>query len=202
VGTLNVGSTINSLDFTRDDQRIAVGGNIQTPNLQTKKTDYTGFVRLVDVAKKKVLRTYEGPSGSVKSVRISNDGRLLGAGGFDNVGRVFELETGRLLHEFKEPLKIEAVAFTGDSNFFVTGGHQHQITFYRLKDGKKVFEQPTPRTEYLDFSADGRLLLTAHEDSGLLSLYLMQSNLSHQPPGYYHELEKKYLNNRDLKANN
>lgn len=76
------------------------------------------------------------------------------------------------------------------------------ITFYRLSDGTKVFEQPTPRTEYLDFSADGRLLLTAHEDSGLLSLYLMQSNLNHQPPGFYHELEKKYLNNRDLKANN
>ena len=201
MGTLNVGSTINSLDFTSDDKRIVVGGNIQTPNPQTKKTDYFGFARLVDLSgpSPKVVRTYEGPKGSVKSIRISNDQKLVATGGFDSAARVFELETGKLVHEFAEPERIEAVAFTGDGNFLVTGGHQHVMTFYRLRDGQKVFEQPSPRTEYLDFSADGRLLLTAHEDSGLLSLYLMQSNMQHRQE-LYHQLEVKYLKNRDLKG--
>ncbi|AQG79096.1 WD40 repeat domain-containing protein [Spirosoma montaniterrae] len=198
MGKLNVGSTVNSLDFTRDDKRLAVAGNSQTPNPTTKKTDYFGFVRLIDVGRKQVIRSYDGPVGSIKSVRVSTDGRLVASGGFDNVARVHELETGKLLHSFAEPLKIEAVALTGDGNFLVTGGHQRKITFYRLRDGQKVLEQPSPRTEYLDFSADGRLLLTAHEDSGLLSLYLMQSNLQHQPD-LYHKLEVKYLRNRDLK---
>lgn len=200
-GRLNVGSTVNSLDFTQDDQRLAVAGNIQTPNPQTGKTAYGGFVRLVDVARKQVIRSYEGPVGSIKSVRISRDGKVLASGGFDSTARVHGLETGRLLHSFKEPMKIEAIALTADGNFLVTGGHQRKITFYRLRDGQKVLEQPSPRTEYLDFSADGRLLLTAHEDSGLLSLYLMQSNLQHQPD-LYHKLEVKYLRNRDLKPGN
>ena len=200
MGKLNVGSTINSLDFTKDDRRIVVGGNIQTPNPETKKTDYFGFARLVDLSGSvpKVIRTYEGPKGSVKSIRISNDQKLVATGGFDYGARVFELETGKMLYEFIEPQRIEAVEFTRDGNFLLTGGHQHVITFYRLRDGKKVLEQPSPRTEYLDFSADGRLLLTAHEDSGLISLYLMQSNLQHQQD-LYHKLEVKYLKNRDLK---
>jgi WD40 repeat protein len=200
IGQLNVGSTVNSLDFTRDDQRLAVAGNTQTPDPQTGKIKWGGFVRLIDVPKKTVIRSYEGPTESVKSVRVSTDGKLLVSGGFDNAARVHELETGKLLHTFPEPLRIEAVAFTSDGNFVVTGGHQRKITFYRLRDGQKVHEQPSPRTEYLDFTADGRLLLTAHEDSGLLSLYLMQSNLSHQPPGFYQQMEKKYLKNRDLKS--
>ncbi|RIV23515.1 hypothetical protein DYU11_11015 [Fibrisoma montanum] len=200
-GQINVGSTVNSLDFTRDDKRLAVAGNVQTPDPQTKKVQYGGFVRLIDVLKKQVIRSYEGATGSVKSVRVSADGKLIASGGFDNVARVHDLETGKLLHSFPEPLKLEAVALTSDGNFLVTGGHQRKFTFYRLRDGQKVFEQPSPRTEYLDFSADGRLLLTAHEDSGLLSLYLMQSNLNHQPPGFYQQLEKKYLRNKDLKAN-
>ncbi|WP_373512540.1 WD40 repeat domain-containing protein [Persicitalea sp.] len=201
MGTLNVGSTINSLDFTSDDNRIVVGGNIQTPNPQTKKTDYFGFARLIDLSgtSPKVIRTYEGPKGSVKSIRISNDQKFVATGGFDNGARVFELETGKMVYEFIEPERIEAVAFTGDGNFLVTGGHQHVMTFYRLRDGKKVLEQPSPRTEYLDFSADGRLLLSAHEDSGLISLYLMQSNMQHRQE-LYHQLEVKYLRNRDLKA--
>lgn len=201
-GRVNVGSTVNSLDFTRDDRRLAAAGNTQTPDPQTGKINWGGFVRLLDVSTRRVIRSYEGATESVKSVRISNDGTKIASGSFDNTARVYDLETGRLLHSFKEPLKIEAIAFTGDSNFLVTGGHQRKFTFYRLRDGQKVLEQPSPRTEYLDFSADGRLLLTAHEDSGLLSLYLMQSNLGHQPPGFYQQLEKKYLKNRDLKPGN
>lgn len=200
MGKLNVGSTVNSLDFSRDDRRLAVAGNTQTPDPQSGKIKWGGFVRLLDVTRRQVIRSYEGATESQKSVRISADGRLLASAGFDNVARVYDLETGKLLHSFPEPLKLEAIALTTDGNFLVTGGHQRKITFYRLRDGQKVLEQPSPRTEYLDFSADGRLLLTAHEDSGLLSLYLMQSNISHQPPGFYQEMEKKYLKNRDLKT--
>jgi WD40 repeat protein len=199
-GRVNVGSTVNSLDFTQDDRRIVVGGNTQTPDAKTGQIRWGGFVRLVDVTRKQVLRSYEGATESVKSVRISTDQRLVASGGFDDTARVHELESGRLVHTFREPKRIEAVAFTPDGSFLVTGGHQRKMTFYRLRDGQKVLEQPSPRIEHLDFSADGRLLLTAHEDSGLISLYLMQSSLAHQPPGFYQQMERKYLRNKDLAA--
>lgn len=93
---------------------------------------------------------------------------------------------------------MEAVAFTPDNQFLLSGGHQRKISFYRLSNMELAYELPTPRTEYLDFSQDGRLLLTAHEDSGLLSLYMMISDV-HRVPGLYRKLENQVLDNRDLK---
>ncbi|MFN4145425.1 MAG: WD40 repeat domain-containing protein [Runella sp.] len=195
---LNVGSTINSLHFTKDDTRIVVGGNIQTPDSRTKQTIYTGFVRLVDVAKRQVIRSYGQHAASVKSVRLSHSEKLIASGCFDNSASVFDLATGQLIHRFEEPKKIEAVAFAPGDHFLLTGGHQRYITFYRLRDFEKVYELPTARTEYIAFSTDGRLMLTAHEDSGLVSLYLFLSDMQDKGT-LYHQLEEKLLNNKDLK---
>lgn len=197
-GRIHVGSTINSLDFSKDDTRLVVGGNIQTPDPKTKRTHYGGFVKLIDLSKQAVSRSYEGPKGSVKSVRFSPDEKFIASGGFDSTARLFETQTGRLVKTFEERLKIEAVAFTPDGQYVLTGGHPRKISFYRLSDMTLAYQLPTPRTEYLDFSADGRLLLTAHEDSGLLSLYMMLSN-THNTPGLYQKIEDQLLDNRDLK---
>ncbi len=143
-GKINVGSTVNSLDFSKDDAALVVGGNIQTPDPQTKQTRYDGFVKLIDIPKKQVIREYKGPTGSVKSVRLSSDGKWIASGGFDNTARVFETATGKLIKAFEEPLKIEAVAFTADGQYLLVGGHQRKISFYRLKDKQLAYELPTP----------------------------------------------------------
>lgn len=197
-GKINVGSTVNSLDFNKDDTRLVVGGNIQTPDPQTGQKRYDGFVKLIDITRKQVIRDYKGPKGSVKSVRLSKDGKWIASGGFDNTAYLFETETGKLVKAFEEPLKIEAVAFTADGQYLLSGGHQRKISFYRLKDMQLAYQLPTPRTEYMDFTADGRLLLTAHEDSGLISLYMMISS-THNTPGLYQKIESQVLDNRDLK---
>jgi len=201
-GKVNVGSTINSLQFTADDKQLMVGGNIQTPDPVSGKTIYTGFAKRIDMEKMEVVQEYgQGVhEASVKSTRISPDERLVATGSFDQVARIFDLSTGELLHEFKEPLRIEAVAFTPDGQYLVTGGHQKKISFYRLSDNKLVYELPCPRTEYLHFSADGRLMLTGHEDSGLLSLYMFLSDTQHRQ-GVYQRISNQQLNNRDLKDN-
>ena len=197
LGKINTGSTINSLHFTKSDSLLLVGGNIQTPDPKTGKTIYTGFAKLINVAEQKVIRNYGDHAASVKSVRISPDESLIATGSFDSTARVFNFETAELQHAFKEPLRVEAVAFTGDGQYLATGGHQLKISFYRLRDGELAYELPAPRTEYLDFSTDGRLLLTSHEDSGLLSLYMMLSNT--QQRGNYQKVANQQLNNRDLK---
>ncbi len=202
VGKIKVGSTINSLEFTSDDEQLIVGGNIQTPDPETGRTVYTGFAKRIDVESMLVVMEYGAGvhDASVKSVRMTPDERLIASGSFDQTARIFDFQSGELLHEFKEPLRIEAVAFTPDGQYLVTGGHQKRISFYRLSDNKLVYELPSPRTEYLHFSDDGRLLLTGHEDSGLLSLYLFLSDTQHRP-GVYHRISNQQLNNRDLKDN-
>jgi len=196
-GFVNLGSTVNSLQFTKDDTKLVAAGNIQTPNPKTGKTDYKGFVTIIRTFNMLVLQNYQGHLASVKSVRISPDEKWIATASFDSTACIFNLKTGELIHQFKEPLRIEAVAFTADGQYLITGGHQLFISFYRLKNFKLVYQLPTPRTEYLDLSQDGRLLLTSHEDSGLLSLYMLLSNT--QQRSNYQQIADKQLNNKDLK---
>lgn len=107
------------------------------------------------------------------------------------------MKSGELVKEHQGDLKIEAVSFTPDGHFLVSGGHQKSISFYSIKNFDLVHQLSSARTEYIDFSNDGRLMLTAHEDSGLLSLYLFLSDYqNHQD---YHKVADEQLNNRDLK---
>lgn len=199
IGKIKTGSAINSLQFTKDDSFLVVGGNIQTQDPKTRNTIYSGFALLIDVKKKEVVRNFEGLAGSVKSVRISPDEKFIATGGFDNTARIFKFDTGEMVKTFERPLKVEAIAFTPDQQYLAIGGHELQITFVRLKDVKEVGHIVCPRTEYIDFSADGRLMLTAHEDSGLLSLYMLLSDT--QQKGNYQKIADEQLNNRDLKSN-
>lgn len=198
LGKVKVGSTINSLDFTKDDTKLVVAGNIQTPDPATGETHYGGFASLIDVASQKIIQSYAGHTASIKSVRISPDEQYIATGSFDSTARVYNLQSGELLKTLKEPLRIEAVAFSPDGNYLLTGGHQLLVTFYRTSDFEVAFKLPTPRTEYLDFSSDGRLLLTAHEDSGLISLFLLLSDTQGKQ-GFYQRVADEQLNNRDLK---
>jgi WD40 repeat protein len=199
IGKIKTGSTINSLRFSKDDAYLAVGGNNQYPDPETEKTIYDGFASLIDVKAQKVIREYKGMEGSVKSVRISPDEKYLATGGFDSTARIFDFKTGELLRTFERPLRVEAVDFTPDGQFLAIGGHELQVTFIRISDFEEAGQVDTPRTEYIHFSADGRLMLTAHEDSGLLSLYLLLSDT--QQRGNYQKIADKQLNNRDLKGN-
>ena len=196
-----VGSTINSVQFTPDDEKILVGGNMQRKDENGRNVTYDGFAKLLDASTLETLTEYDGPEGSVKSVRMSNNEKYVATGDFDRKARLFDLETGELLHTFYEPEKIEAVAFTPDNAYLLTGGHDNQINFYRMSDFQKAYSLETVRTEYIDFSQDGRLLLTGHEDSGLLSLYLMVSN-TNRIPGLYDRMSRQILNNRDMQKEN
>ncbi len=196
IGELKVGSTVNSLQFTPDDAQLLVGGNIQTKDPQTGNTNYTGFGKLLDTRQLKVRVDYPGHLASVKSIRMSMDLKYVATGAFDNKLRVFDMKSGELVKEHQSDFKIEAVSFTPDGQFLVSGGHQKSISFYSIKDFELVYQLPTARTEYIDFSHDGRLMLTAHEDSGLLSLYLFVSDYQNHPN--YHKVANEQLNNRDL----
>ena len=195
--TVSTGSTINSVRYTADSSRILVGGNVQTRNAATGRTQYGGFATLLDAATLEPTVRYEPLAGSVKSVRISPDESLVATGGFGKAARLFELESGRPVHTISPGDRVEAVEFTRDGRFLVVGGHMNAVQFYRVTDAAFVHEVPCVRVEYIDFTGDGRLMLTSHEDSGLLSLRLLASDLQ-AGQGVYHRMAAEQLENRDL----
>lgn len=78
--------------------------------------------------------------------------------------------------KLEHPVVQEAVEFTPDGDYVLTGGHDNFIRLFRTSDFSLAHSEPSVRVEYFHFSSDGRLLVTAHEDSGLVRLWLMISD--------------------------
>jgi len=93
-------------------------------------------------------------------------------------------------------MRIRIVEFTPDGSCLVTGGHNKTLNFYRLNDLKLALEVSCLRIKYIDFISDGRLMLTAPEDSGLISVYIVLSNTQHKHD-LYQKISNEQLNNRN-----
>lgn len=192
----NCGSTINSIDFSSNDSHVIVCGNIQTA-LPDGTTHYSGFASSFSFPDLNPYQKYKGHKASVKSVRISANDSLIATASFDTTACLWNFHTGELIQVFRETHRIEAVEFTRDMNFLITGGQSGSAKFYRLGDMERVFELKIPRIEYLHVSADNRLLLVACEDGGLLHLFMFLSELQDKA-GLYHRLADDQLDNKDL----
>ena len=168
---------INSIDFTKDDKYVSSAGR-------------NSVVKIWNVEDMSLIRTLEGHTGSVKSARISPDGKLVASASAapdstgDNSVRVWDMNTGKQLAQFSHKLGMEAVEFTPDGKFLLAGGREgggydaenvtngfiyvYQIPVDPFKDKiEEVYKKPVFRSEYLHFSKYGNLLVSSHEDGTL-----------------------------------
>jgi WD40 repeat protein len=172
---------INSVEFARNSRLILTGAADQT-------------VKISVAASGRLLRTIQAASGkgSVKSVRLSPNGRLIAtANGNEKVVRVFDFDTGRLLQELEHPTLVEAVAFSPDGKFLATGsGGGKKLPFgetgfrlYRVSDFKLLANVPghTRGVEYIDFSPDGQHVATSSED-GTIKMWRLPSSSATASP--------------------
>ncbi|MBD2460260.1 type I secretion C-terminal target domain-containing protein [Oscillatoria sp. FACHB-1407] len=163
---------INSIDFTRDSQYVVTGSRDRT--VQIRQAADGALVRKIQVSE---------DEGSVKSVRVSPNGELIAvANGTERVAKVFRFSDGALLATLPhEDLLLEAVAFSPDGRYLATGGGGSEelpvganqgLRLYRTSDFALVaqFTEHTQGIEYIDFSPDGRSVVTASED-GTIKLW-------------------------------
>ena len=107
-----------------------------------------------------------GSNGSfVHSVALSADGRLLGVGS-RNGARVYEVPSGKELAHLTHPASVDAIAFSRDAKWIVTGGSDKTARVFRSDSGVEVARLPHEgRIEAVQFSDDGRWLATGGSDN-------------------------------------
>lgn len=120
-----------------------------------------------------------GHSGGINAAAFSPDGRLAVSGGDDPIAIIWEAATGRIIRRLVgHTSPVSAVAFSRDGRFILTGSGESEVTgeptarpdnSARLWDaatGKELrrFVGHTARVTVVEFSPDGRLVLTASED--------------------------------------
>lgn len=81
-------------------------------------------------------RRYDGMKGSPRCVRLSPDGRYLAAAGFNPTTCLWDVESGKLLHQFATGTS-PGCHFSPDSRFLVTAGDDREVRVWDTQTGQQ-----------------------------------------------------------------
>ncbi|MDK2971852.1 MAG: hypothetical protein PWP23_1607 [Candidatus Sumerlaeota bacterium] len=132
-------------------------------------------VHLVETENWQTLRTFGSHSPinlvsqdwSINDVAFSPNGRMLAAGFPRGVVRVWDTESGRVLHEWDSPHGAGVcVAFSPDGALLASGGTEEPSTVWSLDSGREVARLTGHRRTVLGlaFTADSQRLATVSKD--------------------------------------
>ena len=197
-GPQGVHADINSIDFTTNDGELVAASRVGAVVRYAITADTT----------LRYVTSYTGHRGSIKTTRISPDGRFVAAGAGSGSGViVWDFDTAEVAMQIPATgMIMEAVEFTPDGAYLLTGGNEGEgavgapvenpgfenndgfghIRAYRVPQEaggafELALEEPVFRQEYLHFSADGSMLVTAHEDGTVRLWKVTQTGESATP---------------------
>jgi WD40 repeat protein/transcriptional regulator with XRE-family HTH domain len=117
--------------------------------------------------------------GSVLSVALSPDGKLLAAGTADGQVRIWQMENRRLLHTCKGHTDwVRSVAFSADGKILASGSHDRTIRLWDVDTGQctGIFTEHKNRVRAVAFSPnDEKPLLASSSDDKTIRIWDMQT---------------------------
>ncbi|KAF4448241.1 nwd1 protein [Fusarium austroafricanum] len=147
-------SSVNSVAFSADGQRLASGSGDKT-------------VKIWDTATGACLQTLEGHDNSVSSVAFSADGQRLASGSFDKTVKIWDAATGTYVQtlEGHNDLVI-SVAFLADSQRLASGSVDKTVKIWDAATGTclQMLEGHNNSVNSVAFSADSQRLASGSAD--------------------------------------
>ena len=154
IGVGQIGDFVRGVAFRSSGQWLAVA----------EGTPYgPGAVKVFDVASGQPVLAFQEPKDAVFAVAFSPDGKLLAAGGADNVARVWDVDEKKLVGELKGHSDwVLGVRFSADGKFLVTSGADRTAQVWEVGTWKAVakLEQLEP-VNAAAFSPNGELVAVA-----------------------------------------
>lgn len=104
------------------------------------------------------------------TITFSPDGRTIASGHDDQVVRLWDASTGKLLHELRSHQEeVCAAAFSADGKLLATAGEDRMVYLWDAKTGKLLrgLQGHTDRVDALAWSASGRRIASAGWDTSV-----------------------------------
>ena len=111
-------------------------------------------------------RDISGDQAALNSVVFSPDGRLIATGGKDNLIRLWDTATGKLLWTFEHDSDVNELAFNSASTVLASVSEDATIRFWDLRTGKNLYvlRDFTQSIHHVAFFQNYRKILLGFED--------------------------------------
>jgi len=121
----------------------------------------------------KIIKTFEGYSGPVKSMDISPYGKYLATGSSNGIIKIWDLSSTNLVYDLKGHNKskdVNTVTFSRDGKILASGGADGKIILWNVENGIMTGSQPGQKNgiHQIIFSPDGKLLASCGFDSEII----------------------------------
>lgn len=160
---------VDSIAFSPDGETFVSAG-------WASKSKRNKEIFLWDLRTMKKLRHFCGNCGhfgSVSSVAISPDGKILATGGGDKTIKLWNLQTGEILNTLPGHTSfVDSVAISPNGRILATSSRDRTIKLWNLPTGEfiKEFSDDKNSTNwgfYIAISPDGQTLATHNKDSSI-----------------------------------
>ncbi len=168
VHRVDVGGTTNEIMFSDDGTYFLAAGHGFVKVFATE-----GFEEQQHLAADEFVK--------FTTAAFSPDGTMVAASGFGGNIFVWHWSTGQSLKKYNyRGRKVESIAWHPSGDYLVTSGHGAYLNIFRTRDilsdeddevqaAAQVFANDGG--EYIDFTADGSFLVSAHQD-GIIRLWV------------------------------
>ena len=160
---LATGELLDSL--TASDAVLAIALHPEKPILACGYVD--GCIAIWNLPEKTVSCIGKHSNYNVSmSVAFSPDGKAIASCSDDRNVKIWELETGQLIHNFKQGRGINAIAFSPDGRLLATGSNGNIVKLWEIATGEQVRELVGHSQDInsIAFSPDGENLISGSSD--------------------------------------
>ena len=141
-----------SVAFSKDGKQVAAGIG-------------DGSVRLWDIEKREVVRSFNAHRGNVWSVKFHPSLDLLVSSGDDSWVKLWDTKTFEFIHGWKADNTVRAIAFSSDNKFLAAGDRAGKVHIYDIDSKRELQTHQQEGTVLgIDFSSDGKLIATVGSD--------------------------------------